>query len=228
MRIGIVLPSYLYNDTRRGLAKAAFESLAKTTPPASTPELLLLYKEGTLAEYSPYLEPLQKVFTVTAKSDLGLSGTEQTLAWGTTWLVDKKNVDSVTWMGDDALFNHNWLRELEGLMTRHPQAKAWSVYRSAFEFIHRTLQEEGDDVRVRSICGHGMTFTAKEWCDWGIKWGDAIAFGEKGLLTMDLMHSEQRSGERWVTRRSYVEHTGKDGVHCSPALPEYARDFVGV
>jgi hypothetical protein len=224
MKLGIVLPSYLYNEERKRLAGNAFVSLARTDSLPQTSTLLLLVRRGTSQSYTVPMEMLQKKFHVILKTDEGLEGTEQTLAFGTTWLFENRDVDYVTWMGDDALFNPLWLWRLDGLIKRHPKAVSWSVYRSAFEFVHRTIQETEEDVMVRSICGHGLTFSKKEWTEWGIDWTKRGWNCHQGD-TLDLVHSEERSGERWVTKQSYVNHMGKVGVHCTPDIPEYAKDF---
>jgi hypothetical protein len=224
MKLGIVLPSFLYNDERKRLAADAFNSLIQTERLEHETRLLLLVKAGHAAEYNGPMEGLTKTFNVILKTDEGLDGTEQTLAFGTQYLLDNFGVDYITWMGDDALFNKMWLWHLEGLIKRHPDAKSWSVYRSAYEWVHKTLDDTGTDVLVRSICGHGMTFTKKEWEEWGIDWKKGKWFCHQGD-TLDLVHSEVRAGERWVTKKSWVEHTGKQGVHCTVLTPEHAKDF---
>lgn len=224
MRLGIVLPSWIYNDERRRLATDAFISLARCETLQDETTLLLLVKSGTATEYTPFLEGLNQKFRLIVKTDEGLDGTEQTLAYGTTFLFENYGVDYVTWMGDDSLFHPLWLWKLESLIQAHPNAICWSVYRSAFEFVHRTIKVANEYVRVRSICGHGFTVSKKEWQDWGINWKDGKWEAEYGD-TLDLVHFSQRKGERWVTRKSYVEHTGKVGVHCTASVPEHARDF---
>jgi len=226
MRLGIVLPSWMYNSQREVFTKAALQSLAKTKPLTEKTDLLLLVKKGTDANYDPYLEDLSKNFSLHVRNDEGLSGTEQTLAYGTTFLFEVLNVDYVTWMGDDALFHSEWLHELEKLVDRHPEALAWSVYRSNHERFHAPLEFVGDDVRVRSICGHGFTIAFKEWKEWGIRWQDGAWCGGGGD-TLDLLHVAMRDGERWVTKKSYVQHTGwAGGVHCIGTEKEWAQDFV--
>ena len=223
MKLGIVLPSYLYSPERRKLARAAFTSLEKTETLIEHTKLLLLVKEGTAADYAGYVTSLSEKFNVVLKTDEGLKGTEQTLACGTDFLLKNYEVDYVTWMGDDALFHPLWLWHLDSLVKRHPDARSWSVYRSVYEWIHRTLDDTGEDVLVRSICGHGMTFTRKEWKGWGVDWRKVST--DVNEITLDLKHYEQRKGERWVTKKSYIQHTGKVGVHCGPETPEWARDF---
>lgn len=223
MKLGIVLPSYMYSLERKKLASAAFYSMMKTEKLEKETRLLILAKVGHAIDYTGVLEGLAKKFSVTLKTDDGLTGTEQTLAFGTQWMIENFGVDYVMWMGDDALFNPLWLWKLEGLIKRHPKAKSWSVYRSAYEWFHRTLDDSGEDVRVRSICGHGLTFTAEEWKEWGIKWEEVST--DPDSHTLDLIHYDSRSGERWVTKQSWVAHTGKVGVHCNENVPEFARDF---
>lgn len=225
MRMGIVLPSFLYNDKRKQLADQTFRSLAKTEPRMEPTRLLLLVRSPH--EYTAYVEDLKDKFQIILKTDEGLTGTEQTLAFGTTWLWENFDLDTVTWMGDDALFNPFWLWKLEELVKRHPGARSWSVYRSAYEWFHRTLDETGEDVSVRSICGHGLTMSKQEWMEWKVDW-KVGAWGCPYGDTLDLVHMHERLGERWVTKQSYLEHTGKEGVHATVDTPEYARNFVAV
>jgi hypothetical protein len=228
MKLGIVLPSYMYNDVRRELVDSALWSLARTEPLMESTRLLLLVKSGRVQEYTPYLEALRYKFSVVVKTDEGLNGTEHTLAFGTQWMLDNYDVDYITWMGDDALFHFMWLWKLKGLIERHPEAKSWSVYRSSYEWVHKTLQETEEDAMARSICGHGMTFSRKEWEEWGVRWEQGAWCAPDGD-TLDLCHVAARSGERWVTKQSYVQHTAPHaGTHCTPLTPEYAKDFVGI
>jgi hypothetical protein len=224
MKLGIVLPSYMYSFERKQLASNAFCSLMKTESLQQETRLLILAKAGHAQDYSGVLDGLSKKFSLILKTDEGLNGTEQTLAFGTQFLFDNFGVDYVTWMGDDALFDPLWLWKLEGLIHRHPEAKSWSVYRSIYEWVHKTMDDSGEDVLVRSICGHGMTLSKKEWEEWGIDWKQGAWAAPDGD-TLDLYHFWHRPGERWVTKLSYIEHTGKVGVHCTADIPEYARDF---
>lgn len=228
MQIGIILPSYMYSFERKRLATNAFYSLMRTETLQRQTTLLLLVKAGHAVDYASVVEGLAAKFRVILKTDDGLEGTEQTLAFGTSWALENLGVDTIVWMGDDALFNPLWLWKLAGLMQRHPKAKSWSVYRSAFEWLHRTLDDSGEDVRVRSICGHGMSFTKKEWEEWGVDWRKLPNEVEEEQITLDILHSEQRPGERWVTKESWLQHTGKVGVHCKATTPEFARDFKPV
>ena len=222
---GIVLPTWIYSRSRGIWADAAFRDLVRTERPSNIPQLLLLLGS---ANYAYPLELLGTVFRCTAlPQPENVSGTEQTLAYGTEWMLRETDATHIVWLGDDALFNPRWLIELEGLIGRHPEARAHSVYRSAYEYVHKTLAEDGKDVLVRSLCGHGLTFTREEWAAWGIQWQQGKMWtNPHGGETLDLHHVWARPGERWVTRQSYIDHTGKTGFHCQPQIPEYARDFV--
>ena len=225
-RFGIVLPSHVYDHKRVPLVREAFCSLERTvTPVLNKPKLLLILKLSDLYYY--HSERLMDSFDVECIPDpQEVRGTEQTLAYGTQHLFDR-GIDYVTWMGDDALFNPMWHSTLAGLVRDKPEALAWSVYRSAYTDVHKTLEEDGPYVKVNSICGHGMTFSKEEWKTWGIDWHSGAWYCSQGD-TLDLHHAENRKGERWVTKVSYVDHTGKVGVHCREHIPEHAVDFQGI
>jgi hypothetical protein len=226
MTFGIVLPSHVYKPERVRLVAEAFHSLERTvTDPDNKPKLLLILKLTSLYHY--YSERLLHSFDLECIPDpKEVQGTEQTLAYGTQYLFDQ-GCEVVTWMGDDALFHPMWHKKLEELIAAKPGAVAWSVYRSAYEEVHKTLETDGPYVRVGSICGHGMTFSKEEWQRWGIQWQDGGWCSDRGD-TLDLHHSQVRQGERWVTKVSYIEHTGRVGLHCRAHIPEYAVDFQGI
>jgi len=227
MKMGIILPSCIYNLGRAHNAKLAFEALIRTQTGLwlPKPRLHLLLKMGVDFYYP--LAALQDVFDLTLEGDpAGVTGVEQTLAYGTTKLFNE-GMDYVSWIQDDTLVHPRWLLQLEGLIQRHPQAKAWSVYRSANEATHKVLKiEENGDVLVSSI-GHAMTIARQEWIDWGVPWQDVNDTGGYAGITMDLVHPQTRPGERWVTGVSYADHIGKIGVHCQPHIPEHAVLFQG-
>lgn len=221
-KFGIVLPTYPYDHVRARLIEPAMRTLEKTKTNGQKPKLLMILRQAPFYVYDT--AKLAEVFDLTVIPDPeSVSGTEQTLAYGTQWLIDR-GCDYITWMGDDALFHPQWHLRLQKLIQDKPLAKGWSVYRSAYETFHQTMTVEDEYVMVSTLCGHGMTFEAKEWVDWGIDWRG----GEwMGGLTLDLQHAIVRGGEHWTTKVSYVEHTGRDGVHCRPYLPEWAVDFQG-
>jgi len=226
MKFGVVLPTWVYSRARQSWADAAFRDLVRTRIPSETPHLLLLLGPS---DYKYPIDELGKVFHCAAfPQPENVAGTEQTLAWGTQYIFDNfPDITHAVWMGDDAAFHSDWLIELEALIQRHPEARSWSVYRSAHTTYHATIREEGTDVLVKSICGHGMTFSREEWAAWGIDWRHGKMWVcPTGGETLDLHHPWARPGERWVTRQSYVDHTGRTGFHCQPHIPEWAQNFL--
>lgn len=225
MKFGIVLPTWRYNAERAILCDTALKSLAATN--YSERPLLKLMVRGDYKPYEAICEKLTEKFVVDPDicDDSNVQGTEQTLAYGSDQLARWGNIEYIIWMGDDALFHSMWLQELEGLISRHPNAKAWSVYHSAFKQVHKTESSILNDVHVRSICGHGLTMRAVEWLAWGKRYKDLRGQGYNGTYTLDLLHVQERPGERWVTKNSYVQHTGRQGVHCDMFIPEYGLDF---
>lgn len=223
MTMGIILPSCIYDKYRVANAKKAFDALVKTdtAPFWIVPRLHLLLKMGVEFDYP--IADLKKKFNVTVETDpAGVSGVEQTLAYGTTQLF-KENVDYVTWIQDDTLVHPQWLVQLDKLIRRHPEAKAWSIYRSANVKTHKLIDVDANgDVLVQSI-GHAMTLSKKEWREWNVPW----QLIKDNSITMDLVHPCSRPGERWVTGVSWANHIGKQGVHMRPMIPEYAINFQG-
>lgn len=223
MKFGIVLPTYPYDKKRAELIEPALRSLERTQMNGAKVKLFMIMKHAPYYVYDT--AKLNEVFDLEIVADpVGVQGTEQTLAYGTHVLVDQ-GCDYVTWMGDDALFHPTWHLKLQKLIVDKPQAKDWSVYRSAYELFHQTLKEEEEYVMVSTLCGHGMTMHAQEWKDWGQDWTQGGFLN--GGLTMDLRHALEIQGEHWTTKVSYVEHTGRDGVHCRPEYPEWAVAFQG-
>jgi hypothetical protein len=231
MKFGIVLPTHCYNQQRMFWAIAAFQSLAKTLQPEKRPLLLLIPHKDSLLDKEPHLlyQPPAFQNEIVQQPD-SIGGTEQTLAWGTEQVFLNPDISHCVWMGDDALFNPHWLQQLENLILRHSEAKAWTVYRSAHVRYHAPLMTDSSsgDVLCRSLCGHGMTFTRWEWQEWGIHWSQGQRWPSvSGGNTLDLHHACNRPGDRWSTARSYVQHTGTAGVNVTPGVPEFAIDFVG-
>ena len=227
MQFGVALPSFISDPERQRLAKLCFASLLKTDvrPLSRKPMLLLMVRRGEIVFDYPKIEAMSEDWTPIVINDpSGIQGVEKSLAYGTSKLVEM-GCDYVTWMGNDSLFHPRWLLELKGVIERHPDAVAWSCYRSANVKTHVNLEERDGDVSVTSI-GYGMTFSKQEWLDskiatqpdWNSPYGD----------TMDLWHMWKRPGERWVTGKSWIEHTGRWGEHCRPEVPEWAIDFQGI
>lgn len=228
MKFALVMPCWPRTDERFRLANECFASLLRTEFTDTTPLLLLLYKPG------PYVYPVEDLrrkfwllYWEQAHEGRIIEGVDQPLVYG-SGLAAEYGADFIIHLGEDTLFNPRWLIELEALIKRHPGARAWSVYRSAHTAVHKTVREEGDDVLVRSINGNGLCVSREEWKTWGLYWTQATYWTSPHGTTLDMHHFSNRPGERWVTRRSYIEHTGRDGQHTKPHIPEFAQEFVGV
>lgn len=227
MKFAFVMPCWPRTEERIRLADECFASLLKTEPVDETPLLLLLYKPG------PYVYPVEqlkrKFWTIYwAQSHEGrwLEGVDQPLVYGSGLAVEY-GADYIVHLGEDTLFHPSWLKRLHGLIERHPAARSWSVYRSARLDIHSTLGEEGDDILVRSINGNGLCISRDEWLRWGLYWTQNVYWASPNGTTLDMHHLSFHPGERWVTRRSWIQHTGLKGAHSGPDSPEVALDFVG-
>jgi hypothetical protein len=225
MKLGIILPTYVYDATRVNLVTHAMNALAKTKKPKDVDtHLWVMIRPPNVGFDYPDVKPLLGRFQLQwTHQPNEISGTEQTLAYGTHYLFEQ-GMDYVTWMGDDADFHPDWLNKLTQLIKDKPDAKSWSVYRSAHEAFHKTIEENGEYVKVTSICGHGLTMSKEEWKEWGVDWHKGHWPGPYGD-TLDLLHIHERPGDRWVTKESWIEHTGKEGVHCTAAIPEHAIAF---
>jgi hypothetical protein len=225
MRFGLVMPTYVYDATRRILADRTFETLLRTEVGNPPPLLILVVKENG---YTYRLDALRSKFKLqmegNSREGVEFKFSEQPAVHGTN-LAFARGAEYVVHLNDDSLFHPQWLNELERLIGRHPGARSWSVYRSAREDIHQPLREADGDIMVKSICGTGITFSRSEWEAMNIDWRDYQWSSPRGS-TLDLYHPHVRPGERWVTSRSYIDHTGRVGIHCTPAMPEYALNFV--
>jgi hypothetical protein len=230
VRFALVMPTWIYRPDRALLADDCFRSLMATRSPETRPALILLVRESS---YCYPIEELRDAFDVEvlpqAVAGEPFRGITQPLIYGTDHAFEL-GADFVVHVNDDSVFSPLWLDALTGLISRHPGARAWSVYRSAHTAVHAELREEGPDVLVRSINGDGITFARRDWTEWAPDWR-AHPWPpnprDPSVLTLDYMHYLARPGERWVTRRSFMDHTGRDGTHCVPGIPEWAQDFVG-
>jgi hypothetical protein len=221
----LVLPSYVYNPKRKVWADAAFASLLKTDYPIK-PYLILVEKE---TGYQYPIEALKAKFHVHVIPDnLKVTGTETTLCFGTTYGFQVCGTDYAVWLGDDALFHPQWLKELNNLIGRHPNAQSWSVYHSSREDIHRPLVTTETDIQTTCLCGHGLTWSKEEWkvVEPQLNWDSQGSWPSPAGDTIDLWHSWQRPGERWCTRRSYIDHTGTEGAHVTLAIQEHGIGFT--
>lgn len=230
MRFGLVMPTYIYRPDRAALARDGFRTLLRTRW-RERPSLLLLVMASDFAYPVSELSTVFHLETMRQWAEgADFRGISQPLIHGTD-LAFAGGADVAVHVNDDSLFHPDWLLQLESLSLRHPGAQAWSVYRSAHRAVHREIRNDGDDILVSSINGNGLAISRAEWQAWAPRWQDHAWPDnprDPSVVTLDTLHARQRPGERWVTARSWMEHTGRDGVHCQPGIPEQAVDFVGI
>lgn len=231
MKIAIVMPTWI-RQHRVEYADKCFPSFLMTVKPANVDLALLLLVKSGIYTY-PFGELRRKCWlTVDQQEKYGFRGCDQPMVFGCELACDM-GADILIQLGDDTLFHPLWLVNLQETILKYPDARAWSVCRSANTAIHRTLREEGDHVFVASINGNGLTLSSEEWASWGLRWQDANDWEEpywrspQGHKTLDMHHVEARPGHRVVTRSSYIEHIGYDGTWCKPGSLEHAMNFVG-
>jgi len=229
----IVLPTWPVNQERQEHALKSFISLVRTRPLTEEKiPLWIIEKSFGISEAARIVEFNSSPFELRILiQPPGVDNTDPVWSWGATEMFKHyADAEYLIYLTDDLLYSPDWLSVLDQLIDRHPEAKAWSVYRSAHEYHHKTLEVRGDDVLVRSISGNGTCITRQEWIAWDVDYraGSWPVATPEGGNTLDLHHAWARSGERWVTRRSWIEHIGIRGRLCSPGVPEHAIDFVGV
>jgi hypothetical protein len=229
VRFAAILPTLLPTDDRVKFAEASLKSLAKTVTEGldEKPLLFIVFKggpAGTVARSQTFPQFETQIVPQPAE----LKSNDSAFAWALTHITS--NIPSVTHLFqlcDDWLYNPRWLPELQSLVRRRPGAKAWWVYRSAYEEIHKTLRVDGD-ILVRSVNGMGC-ITREEWKDWGFDYRRCPRDTHlEGGISLDLLHPQRRPGERWVTARSYIVNVGLTGVCQRPDTPDFAVDFIGL
>jgi hypothetical protein len=230
MRLGMVLTSRVYDDERAKIVRRSFDSLTNTVMIGVERPAMALLNTTSSFDYGPYLEAWGYKWDVVISKDLKWRlnvlqsiGAEILLADGT--------VTHLYFMYDDFIYNPHWLRQLQGLIERHPGARAWGVYRSSFTNFHRIIG--GDDVDVLMTMHDGIGCVSREeWTAYQdtLK-GEFIVplkrdTGETILVdcTIDVHHAYQRPGERWATSKDYMQNIG---VHQFLGRQDEAIDFVG-
>ncbi len=234
MKFGMVLPTYLYSEERKVFAEKSYASLRGTDVPKEERPLPLFVVAANQGSADVVVNAA--LYTATEWSFAvkiflqppEVAGLDPSLAWIVQKFFDETDCTHVIELADDMIYNPKWFVELKALVTRHPDARAWSVYRSAHERHHRTLQRDGDDHLVTSMAGNGTCWTREEWQAWGVHWKQGPTWPvPSGGDTLDLHHAYFRPGDRWATDKSFMDHLGQIGVHCQQGVPEFALNFIG-
>ncbi len=167
MRLGFVIPTYIQDEQRRNWAVASFRSLAKTAVNGPPPVLCFVLNSSKDKESDRIIRSagLSKFDVLIIEQPLDAASIDACNVFGWSHILKiRHDVTHLGMLTSDWLYNPQWLIELEKIMARHPQAKAWWVYRSAHEYYHKTLRIE-QDVLVRSFNAGGC-FPAADYRTW--------------------------------------------------------------
>jgi len=238
MRFAIALPTYLYSEERKRNAARSYASLLRTDIPSEDCPLWISVVSPDADSATPVYElvetshrenEIRKFNGAYFSQRPGISGTDQSLCCCVEGIIQTHlEVTHIIYLTDDLVYHPRWFIELKALISRHPDARAWSVYRSAHDRHHKTRSVVGDDHEVTSLSGNGTCFTVDEWKAWGVGSIDGSSWPvPTGGNTLDLHHAYHRPGERWATGKSYIQHIGMNGLRVTSGVPEYALDFVG-
>lgn len=158
MRFGFVIPLWIYDDQRKNWAEASIRSLGKTCIEGEPPVLVFVVKNNPTDAESESLSRSAKLDgfeKIVIEQPVDAVSIDAAFVYGVKWILQNRPaVTHIAFMTCDWLYHPNWLIELRSLIQRHPEGKAWWVYRSAHEKYHKTLRVE-QDVLVRSINAGG-------------------------------------------------------------------------
>ncbi len=226
MRLGFAIVSYVYNAERLAIANRSFNSLAKTNVQGLVrPVLQIMYNPKSLLMYGDVFDVLTPAWEVYTDADTTVGFNALVSAAGDHLIKEHEDITHIGFLWDDFVYNSEWLQELNSLIKRHPEAKAWSIYRSSYTRHHRIIGGDKTDVLMTMHDGIG-TMTREEWIEYGASQRTDFTCPESmgGGCTIDIHHAYERSGERWATSRDYCENLG---VHSFLGRQDQAIDFVG-
>lgn len=228
---GLVLVS---NPTaqRAAMVRRCMESLAKTDVRGISCVLQITYKYSVYLPFEEYAKILWSTFRVTCLPDevLQVSGQGPLSTMSANHLLGGDDlITHLVFMYDDFIYNPAWLRQLDTLIARHPDARAWSVYRSSYTRHHRILVRDANGDCLMSMHDGVGCVTKQEWMDYREQHQHALDFSvpptfNGGGCTFDCHINYARPGERWATGKDYWENLG---VHSFLGRADMAVDFVG-
>jgi hypothetical protein len=224
MKFGFILTS---SPVRPLLLDRSFSSLIRTnTAGLDVPVLHLVHREP-VDFYNDYVAQLKKTWVVVTYSDIpGMHGINSIFSVFGDNLINTTDITHIGFLVDDFIYNPEWLIQLSCLIKRHPDAKAWSVYRSRFTRHHRILHTDDYGDVVMSMHDCIGTMTREEWLEYKASKINDFTCPEElgGGNTIDIHHAYARKGDRWATGRDYMENLGR---HSGIEQYDCAIDFVG-
>lgn len=164
MKLGLVIPVAAENGQRLRWAEASLRSLCRTLMGKEQSMVTLFVVKNMSGMLSPFIRSvLSRSYSV--EQPFNAKSIDSCNIWGWHKIIeDSPDVTHLAMGTVDWIYHPRWYRELEALVSRHPSARSWWVYRSAFEQYHKTLKVDGD-VMVRSINAGGC-FPADDFRKW--------------------------------------------------------------
>jgi hypothetical protein len=178
MRFGIVVPVWIYQPQRLDYCRKSLASLSRTITSkldGPIPIVFVLRDSQPLADTEAIVKEASfpQFTTRIIPQGEGNESCDGAVIYGYDYLLREfPEVTHLIFLTDDWLYSPHWLEAMRDLIERKPQAKAWWVYRSAYEYYHKTLRVEKDgDVLVRSTCPQGC-MTGEEYLSMHLNWRD--------------------------------------------------------
>lgn len=221
MKFGMAFVTYVYRPERVAMVRHVLTSLAKTNVDGLEKPVFRISYRPSFFDYNEFVPALSEKFEVYMVTDSPQCNSMQYahVDAGVKILNEHPEVTHVCHLCDDRICNPQWLQETKGLIERHPGARAWSVFRSAYTDFHRIIGGDGIDVLMTMHDALGCT-SREEWMQF---------FSECGYTgEPDCDHAARHPGERWATSRDYME-IHPVGRHFDRGIGEVDRaiDFVG-
>lgn len=225
MKFGITVLSNIYSLTRAEIAQRSFTSLAKTNMEGLERPTMVLSVTTTAFDYNPYMEMFQEKCNVVVTRDVDAGSISNLFVIASDYLLQDESITNLIYLPDDFVYNQLWLIELSKLITRHPNATAWAVYRSSYTRHHRIVG--GDDKDCLMSCNDAVGCVSREeWIEYRklLKGDFSVPEQFGGGCTIDVHHAYARPGERWATTLDYIQNIC---VHPHLGRQDMAIDFIG-
>src|SRR5262245_13660890 len=151
MKFGLLLPTLLNSAERINLAKRSYESLLLSEFPDAPIELHAVWSGDKALEVLMTLHSLEKFQLRPWPQPTYIGGVDQAICWCMEKIIEAGKITHVILIADDMIYHKNWYIETKNIIERHPNALAWSTYRSAHTRHHRTIGRDGSDHLVTSL-----------------------------------------------------------------------------
>jgi hypothetical protein len=178
-------------------------------------------------DYNYYVDQIKDTWEVSIEEDNldRQSGWDELSSIAADKLLNETDITHIGFLPDDFVYNPEWMQQLSFLITRHPEARAWSVYRSNYKLHHRIIGGDGIDVLMTMHDALG-TMTRKEWFEYGASSREDFTSPPSmgGGCSIDIHHAFIRPGEYWATSKDYMQNLG---VHPGLEGQDCAIEFVG-